>query len=122
MSIRTHYLENQRICILELLGNFNVDMSNQCLSLVQELPASVTRICIDMAGITEIDASLFSTLLILHQEHPLPDGIHVIFCSRQIARALSLSGVDRLVSVRVDEKLTMDTDTIPYGLNSSDST
>ena len=91
MSIRTHYLENQRICILELLGNFNVDM----------------------AGITEIDASLFSTLLILHQEHPLPDGIHVIFCSRQIARALSLSGVDRLVSVRVDEKLAMDTDAVP---------
>ena len=121
MSINIFEIHKTQICTLKPQGAFNVEMSHQYLDLVRELPASVSRIWIDMADVTTMDASLFSTLLILHQEPSISGGIHVINCSRQIARALSISGVDRLISVHMAEKPEMDRKAGTYRLRCSDT-
>lgn len=121
MTIRVYCSTNQDSWTLAPYGYFDIDTSNQCLKIVRELPDPVSQLVIDMAGVTEIDASFLSTLLILHQEQSMCGGIRIINCSKQIARVLSISGADRLMPVGVSGKYVMDADSSSYFLRSSDA-
>jgi len=101
MSIETTLSDDGSFIIFHLQGVFDINRSLQLQDIVDSLPDSIESIFIDLENVTHIDASIFSTLLLLYYQKDNHSRIEVLNCSKALARRLSLAGLDRLITIRM---------------------
>ncbi len=104
MSIRTTLSVDGSVFNFELGGAFDINLSLQMQDLINTVPKTVKLIRINMLEVAKMDASIFTTLLLLHREKNNSTAIEIINCDRALARRLSISGLDRLLRVKLSEK------------------
>jgi anti-anti-sigma factor len=106
MPVETSLSSDGSVLNIVLSGVFDINRSLQIQDNIDSFPDTVRVIRIDLEAVTSIDATIFSTLILLYFEKERKARIELINCDKTLARRLSLAGLDRLITIRMSATRT----------------
>ncbi len=101
MPVESSLSSDGSVLNLVLSGVFDINRSLQLQDIISSFPDTVRVIRIDLQAVTSMDATIFSTLILLHFEKDRRSSIELINCDKPLARRLSLAGLNRLITIRM---------------------
>jgi len=101
MPVETSISADGSVLNIVLSGEFDINHSMQIQDVISSFPDSVKLIRLDLEAVSRIDATIFSTLLLLYFEKESNARIELINCSKALVQRLSMAGLDRLMNVRM---------------------
>ncbi len=101
MPVETSLSSDGSVLNILLSGEFDINRSLQVQDIINAFPDTVRVIRIDLEGVTKIDATIFSTLILLYFDKERNARIELINCDKALARRLTLAGLDRLITIRM---------------------
>jgi anti-anti-sigma factor len=106
MPVETSLSSDGSVLNIVLSGVFDINRSLQIQDTIDSYPDTVRVIRIDLEAVSRIDATIFSTLILLYFEKERKARIELINCDKALARRLSLAGLDRLITIRMSATRT----------------
>ena len=106
MPVETSLSSDGSVLNIVLSGVFDINRSLQIQDTIDSYPDTISVIRIDLEAVTSIDATIFSTLILLYFEKERKARIELINCDKSLGRRLSLAGLDRLITIRMSASKT----------------
>lgn len=102
MAIKVTLSNDGSVIQVILSGVLGINQMMKIQDAIAKVSTPIKVIRIDLQDVTQIDSSVFSSLMLIYFEKNSTTKLELINCSRAMAHQFSLAGLDRLMTIRLD--------------------